>query len=257
MIKSSGDKLLSLTMIRIVGFLFGTFIVLTQPAIDWVLVPYVLTAAAIHFVYFYCLINAYKVGDFTLVYPVSRGVAPLLVLLMGLFILNESLSQGQFIGTILICAGVLALAFSNGRIATKPLLFALGTATCIASYTMVSGVAVRIAGSIWVYIGWLELITGLSVIVFSLLRRKKVMLTYVKFNALQGAVAGILSICAYLAALWAISRVPMAPIAALRETSIIFAAIIGVWFMQESFAKHRVFASVLVVFGVVFLSGSN
>lgn len=253
MIKSSGDKLMALTMIRIVGFVFGVILVLTQPAMDSSLFPLVFAATSIHFIYFYCLINAYKLGDFSQVYPISRGLAPMIVLIIGLLFLGEQLTYFELSGTLLICAGVLTLAFFAGKPQCKPLVFAFATAACIAAYTLVSGVAVRIADSIWSYIGWLEMVTGLSVILFSLQRRKHDMLRHVQANIAVGLTAGILSICAFVASLWAISRVPMAPIAALRETSIIFAVLISVIFLKERFALNRLVASLLVVLGIGFL----
>jgi drug/metabolite transporter (DMT)-like permease len=257
MVKGSGDRLMSLTMIRMVGLVFGVIVVASQPAIETVVLPYVIVASLIHFGYFYCLINAYKFGEFSQVYPISRGVAPLLVLLVGFFALQEQLTIWQSIGTSLICLGVLLLSLAGGRIQSKPLTFALLTATCIASYTIVSGLGVRLASSFWVYAGWLELCTGLLLICFTAMRRKGQAFGYIKLNAWTGIIAGVLSVFGYVAVLWAMTSVEMAPIAALRETSIIFAAIIGVWFFKESFAKHRIVASILVVAGVSCLTFSG
>lgn len=254
MVKSSGDKLMSLTMIRMVGLVFGVTVVLTQPLIELHVLPYVITASLIHFGYFYCLINAYKFGDFSLVYPISRGVAPLIVLGVGIFIVQEQISYWQSVGTLLICVGVLVLAFVGARIQSKALLFAISTAFCIASYTIVSGLGVRLASSFWVYAGWLELVTGILLIAFSVNRRRHGFTQHLKRHAASGLLAGGLSVFGYVAVLWAMTTVPMAPIAALRETSIIFAAIIGVWFFKESFALHRVTASVLVLAGVLCLT---
>jgi drug/metabolite transporter (DMT)-like permease len=257
MVKGSDDRLMSLTMIRMVGLVFGVVVVCTQPAIEMDVLPYVIVASLIHFGYFYCLINAYKFGEFSQVYPISRGVAPLLVLLVGIFVLQEQLTVWQSVGTLLICFGVLLLSLAGGRIQLKPLIFALLTATCIASYTIVSGLGVRLASSFWVYAGWLELFTGLLLICFTVIRRKSHLFSYIKHNAGLGILAGVLSVFGYVAVLWAMTSIAMAPIAALRETSIIFAAIIGVWFFKESFAKHRVAASILVVAGVSFLTLSS
>jgi drug/metabolite transporter (DMT)-like permease len=244
-------------MIRVVGLVFGLVVVTTQPPIETDVLPYVIVASMIHFGYFYCLINAYKFGEFSQVYPISRGVEPLLVLLVGIFALQEQMTIWQNVGTSLICLGVLLLSMAGGRIQSKPLIFALLTATCIASYTIVSGLGVRQASSFWIYAGWLELFTGLLLICFTLMRRKGKVFSYIKHNAGSGILAGVLSVFGYVAVLWAMTSVAMAPIAALRETSIIFAAIIGVWFFKESFAKHRIVASILVVAGVSCLTLSS
>ena len=102
----------------------------------------------------------------------------------------------------------------------------------------------------WSYIGWLELITGVVVVVFSRVRRGPAMVEHVKANLPLGIMAGVLSTSAFVVSLWAISRVPMAPIAALRETSIIFAVLIGAFFLKEGFSAGRLFASVMVVAGI-------
>jgi len=256
MMKNSGDKLLSLTMIRIVGLAFGIVVVITQPPLDFGLFPYLIAASCVHFIYFYCLINAYKFGDFSLVYPISRGLAPLLILIISLVFLNESLSVYELIGTLAICCGVLMLAALNGRADVRPIVFAFGTASCIASYTIITGIGVRMSESVWVYMGWLELMTGIAVVIFTGIRRKKAMLQYIQGNAVNGLVAGSLSISAFFASVWAISRVPMAPVAALRETSIIFAVLIGVLFMKEAFARSKIIASIIVVAGIILLAQS-
>lgn len=248
--KSSADKLMALTMVRVVGLAVGTILVISLPPLETHLFPLVLTAASIHFVYFYCLINAYKYGDFSQVYPIARGGAPLLVLVIGLLMLGDQMSVLELAGTLFVSLGVLSLAFFTGKPQLKPLLFALATACCIASYTIVSGIAVRSSQSLWSYVGWLELVTGLAVILFSLARRRSSMLLHVRQNILSGLLAGILSTSAFIASLWAISRVPMAPIAALRETSIIFAVLIGVVFLKEQFGVKRFVASLVVMTGV-------
>ncbi len=254
MIKSSSEKLLTLGYIRFVGLVYGLIVIFTQPAIDLAAVPYLLVATTIHFAYFYCLLNAYKFGDFSQVYPISRGLAPLVVLSLGAFVAGEYLNNWQLLGTLLICAGVLSLAFDgNKKHQAKPLLFAIGTGLCIAGYTFVSGLGVRVAGNFLVYSGWLETLTGIAMVTFIAFKKPGEIIPYSKSNYKGALTAGVLSISAYVAALWAMSRVPMAPVAAVRETSIIFAAIIGALVMKEGFARKRIIASVLVTVGVVLL----
>lgn len=253
MIKNSGDKLLTLGAIRLVGLIFGLVVVATQPMIELAAVPYFVVATLIHFCYFYCMLNAYKFGDFSQVYPISRGLAPLVVLLLGALIAGEYLQGWQLAGTLLICLGVLSLAFGGKKHHSKPLLFAVGTGLCIAGYTFVSGLGVRVVGDFLIYAGWLELLTGLSTVIFIVAKKPAAIIPFTQSHWKGALTAGVLSISAYAAALWAMSRVPMAPVAAVRETSIIFAVIIGAWGMKEGFAVKRMFASSLVVGGVVLL----
>ena len=253
LVKNSDDKLLSLTFVRFIGMSLGLIVIATQPSMDMAILPYVLLASAIHFVYFYCLIKTYKLGEFSQVYPISRGVAPILVLFVGVFFVHDNLSSWQIIGTLFICAGLMFLAASKQTIAIAPLMFAVATAFCIAGYTLVSGVGVRLSESFLVYAGWLEVVTGAGVLVFSFITRGKETLAYGIRNWKHGSLTGILSIGGYSAALWAMTKLPISSVAALRETSIIFAALIGGYVLKERFALSRVLASTIVVTGIACL----
>lgn len=253
LVKNSEDKLLSLTFVRFIGMTLGIIIIATQPSIDMSVLPYVLLASSIHFVYFYCLINTYKLGDFSQVYPISRGLAPLLVLFFGVFVVQDNLTSWQIMGILLICVGLMYLASSKQKIALAPLIFAVATAFCIAAYTLVSGVGVRLSDSFLVYAAWLELVTGAGVLVFSFIKRGKETVSYGIRNWKYGTLTGILSIGGYSAALWAMTKVPISSVAALRETSIIFAALIGGFVLKEKCAFGRVVASCIVVPGIILL----
>ncbi|EPJ43332.1 MAG: hypothetical protein OFPI_43370 [Osedax symbiont Rs2] len=253
LMKGSSDKLLTLTAIRSVGIVYGLGVVISQPTIQMQAIPYLLSALLILYLYFYCLVNAYKFGDFSQVYPISRGMAPLIVLALGWVFFSEQLQSVQLLATLLISIGVLSLALSNKNFDPKPLYFAIGTAFCIAGYTVTSGLGVRLSGSFWVFSGWLELLTGVSVLCFSVHRRKTTVLQFARQHWRTSLFAGILSVAAFAIALWAMSRVAMAPVAAIRETSVIFAVIIGAWGMKEGFVFKRMLASVLVAAGIALL----
>jgi len=253
LVKNSDDKLLSLTFVRFIGLILGLVIIATQPSLPMSIMPYVLIASAIHFVYFYCLINTYKLGDFSQVYPISRGLAPLLVLFAGVFFVQDNLTFGQVIGTLLICLGLMALAVSNQKLAAKPLVFAIATAFCIAGYTLVSGIGVRLSGAFLVYAAWLEVVTGTGVLLFSLNRRGTEFVSYGMRQWKHGTLTGVLSIGGYTAALWAMTQIPISSVAVLRETSIIFAALIGGYVLKEKFASGRLLASSIVVIGITCL----
>jgi len=253
LVKNSEDKLLSLTFIRFIGMTLGLIVIATQPSMEISILPYVLLASSIHFVYFYCLINTYKLGDFSQVYPISRGLAPLLVLFVGMFFVHDKLSHGQIIGTVLICLGLMALAVSHQKIAAKPFSYAIATAFCIAGYTLVSGIGVRLSGSFLVYAAWLEVVTGAGVVFFSLYRRGPGVICDGMRRWKHGTLTGVLSIGGYTAALWAMTQLPISSVAVLRETSIIFAALIGGYVFKEKFAFGRVLASSIVVTGIICL----
>jgi drug/metabolite transporter (DMT)-like permease len=230
--------------------LLGCIVIVTQPSMQMSILPYVLLASCIHFVYFYCLINTYQLGDFSQVYPISRGLASMLVLFASMFFVQDNLTSWQIFGTLLICTGLIYLAASNSTIAAAPLIFAIATSFCIAGYTLVSGVGVRLSESFLVYAAWLEVVTGAGVLLFSVIRRGKETVAFGIRNLKHGSLTGILSIGGYSAALWAMTKVPISSVAALRETSIIFATLIGGYVLKETFALCRVFASSLVVTGI-------
>ncbi len=253
-IKDSGDKLMTLTAIRTIGLLFGIFVVSFLPPLEMEAIPYLAVASLIHFLYFWLLLNTYRVGDFSQVYPISRGSAPLIVLILGALLAGEYLSSIQVIATVMISIGIISLSFAKGRPAWGPVSYALATAACIAGYTVVSGIGVRIAHSFLVYAGWLEVITGFAVVLFTLVKRKRQAFLYARTHWKQGLFAGILSVSAFAAALWAMTTSPLAPIAALRETSIIFAAIIGALLLKEGYAKYRISAACMVVVGIAILT---
>jgi len=253
LVKNSEDKLLSLTFVRFIGMIFGLTVIATQPSMDMSILPYVLLASSVHFVYFYCLINTYKLGDFSQVYPISRGLAPMLVLFFCVFVVQDNLNSWQIFGTLLICAGLMYLAVSKRTILIAPLIFAVATAFCIAGYTLVSGMGVRLSESFLVYAGWLEVVTGAGVLIFSFIRRGKKIVVYGFRHWKHGSLTGVLSIGGYTAALWAMTKLPISSVAVLRETSIIFAALIGGYVLKEKFAFTRVFASTVVVTGIACL----
>ncbi|MFC1883521.1 EamA family transporter [Thermodesulfobacteriota bacterium] len=255
-IKESGDKLLAFTAIRAVGLLFGIFVVFFLPPLRMEAIPYLTVASFIHFLYFWLLLNTYRVGDFSQVYPISRGCAPLIVLILGALFAGEYLSPFQIVGTVMISLGILSLSFSKGKLAVIPLGYAIATAVSVAGYTVVSGIGVRIANSFLIYAGWLEVISGCAVVLFTVIRRKREALIYARAYWKQGIFAGLLSVSGFTAALWAMKTAPLAPIAALRETSIIFAAVIGVFMLKEGYAKYRILAACIVVIGIAILANN-
>lgn len=253
MVKDSDDRLLTLAAIRFVGLIFGLAVVCLCPPLETEAIPYLIAATLLHYAYYWLLLNMYGVGDFSQVYPIARGAAPLIVLVLGPVFAGEHLSELQVVATVLISAGIISICFSKGRPGLIPAGYALATAASIAGYSMVSGLGVRVAGYFLVYAGWLELMTGLGVVGFTLARRKKQALVYARQSWKRGLLAGLLGVSAFVAVLWAFRISPIAPITALRETSIIFAALIGVFVFKEGHAAYRITAACVVVAGIALL----
>jgi drug/metabolite transporter (DMT)-like permease len=230
--------------------------------------PYLLASVAIHVFYNLLLMQCYRLGEFSQVYPLARGVSPLVVTILAAVFVHEHLAFFQVVGVVIVSAGLAFLVFGGrrapagghggvvppGQQSQGAFLAAVGTGLTIAAYTTVDGVGVRLSASPVGYIGWLIMLESLCVPLFALIRRREVLLKQPRRILLSGLAAGALSVLAYGLVLWAQTRGALAPIAALRETSVIFAAIIGTVIFREPFGRTRITATVLVVAGIALLN---
>jgi drug/metabolite transporter (DMT)-like permease len=216
--------------------------------------PYLLASVAIHVFYNLLLMQCYRLGEFSQVYPLARGISPPVVTILAAVFVHEHLAFLQLAGVVVVSAGLAFLVFSGGRPSRGAFLAAAGTGLTIAAYTTVDGTGVRLSATSVGYIGWLMLIQSLCVPMFALVRRRNVLLKQPPRILLSGLAAGALSVLAYGLVLWAQTRGALAPIAALRETSVIFGAIIGALAFREPFGRTRVAATVVVVAGILLLN---
>ncbi|MCX7176880.1 MAG: DMT family transporter [Proteobacteria bacterium] len=258
MVKSSGDRLLMLTSIRVVGLLAGLAVATLVPPPSGESIPFLLTAAIVHYLYYALMLNAYRVGDMSQVYPIARGIAPLLVALLAAFLAGEFLGPLSTLAVVVLSAGIFLLALSGHTDNRKAVIFALLTGVAIAGYSFLSGLGIRKSQSLLGYIAWLEIATGVGMVSVAYVRRKSVLVEFARTQWRSGLIAGLLSVTGYAIALWAMSVLAMAPVVALRETSVVFAAVIGSVFLREGFGGRRLAAATTVVAGIVLLSvGAN
>jgi drug/metabolite transporter (DMT)-like permease len=216
--------------------------------------PYLLASIAIHVFYNLLLMQCYRLGEFSQVYPLARGISPLVVTILAAMFVHEHLGLLQVAGVVVVSAGLAFLVFGGRRPGRGAFLAAVGTGLTIAAYTTVDGVGVRLSASPIGYIGCLMVLQSLCVPLFAAVRRRDVLLKQPRRILLAGLAAGALSVLAYGLVLWAQTRGALAPIAALRETSVIFGAIIGTLVFREPFGRTRIIATVLVVAGIVLLN---
>jgi drug/metabolite transporter (DMT)-like permease len=216
--------------------------------------PYLLASIVIHVFYNLLLMQCYRLGEFSQVYPLARGVSPLVVTILAAVFIHERLAPAQVTGVAVVSAGLAFLVLGGRRPGRGAFLAAVGTGLTIAAYTTVDGVGVRLSASPVGYIAWLMLLESLCVPAFALWRRRGVLLEQPPRILLAGLAAGALSVLAYGLVLWAQTRGALAPIAALRETSVIFGAIIGALAFREPFGRTRVAATVIVVAGILLLN---
>lgn len=218
--------------------------------------PWIVVSTVVNGLYFYFLINAYRVGDLSLAYPVSRGAAPLLVLLLSLVLAGEVPSSAAVAGVALICLGILALAARRGatRQHHMTLAWAGGVGLCIATYTVTDGIGARLSGNPIAYVAVLNVFTGIGVSATAAWKRGPAFREALRTDWVKGAIGGALMLGAYTIVVYALTQAPMAQVAALREASVIFAAILGTIFLREPFGGRRIAASVAVAVGIGILA---
>ena len=254
LVKSSTDKAFDTALIHLLGSLVAIPLVALAGWPDRAAWPFIAMSLVLHIGYYTALSGAYKHGDLGLTYPLMRGTAPLLVALSATYTLSETLSPLSWVGVLGISAGVVTLGLSQHAFAApKAVQFALVNAVIIATYTVVDALGVRAGGNAIQYVTALFLLDGWPFALIVFLRRRAQVLPYVRKRwpvALVGAVA---SLGSYGIALWAMTRAPVATVAALRETSVLFAALLGVWFLKEVFTTRRLIGTCAIVGGVMAL----
>ena len=255
------DQLLAFGLIGAGGILVAIPLVIVSPFPLSACWPYLLASIVIHVFYNLLLMRSYRHGEFGQVYPLARGTSPLVVTVLAAVFAAERPSVAQVAGVLVVSCGLALLVLagrSGGRgIGRAALIAAVGTGLTIAAYTTVDGLGVRLSGSSVAYIGWLMLLESLCVPAWALARRRHELLSGTSRRVLgSGLLAGGLSVLAYGLVLWAQTRGDLAPIAALRETSVIFGAVIGTVVFREPFGRWRIAATVLVVIGVLLLNVS-
>ena len=219
--------------------------------------PILLISVFVQVVYMMLVGIVYQKGDVSQSYPVMRGVAPLFVALLSEPVLGERLSLVAWCGVILICFGVLALALEalrrSNRIAPSIIPLSLLAAAFIAFYTLLDGVGVRLSGAPVSYILWIFFLIGLVKVVFELFNHKtrQPFLAHFQRYWFIGLVGGFLSLGSYGLALWTMTKLPVALVAALRESAIVFAVILSYFVLREHVSLARFIGSIIIVLGVI------
>jgi drug/metabolite transporter (DMT)-like permease len=253
------DQLLSFTLVSGGGALCGVVLAAFAPlpaAGAW---PYLIGSAAIHLVYYVLLMRSFHLGDFGQMYPIARGTAPLVVTVLAAVFAAETPDARQAAGIAVASAGLLGVALWGARGARTAegggphglaLAAAVATGLSIAAYTVVDGLGVRASGTPLGYIAWLMILEGFAIPAYALATRRRALAAQLRPVALRGLLGGVLSVCAYGLVLWAQTRAALAPVAALRESSIIVGAAIGTLFFKERFGAPRLAAAGLMVAGI-------
>ena len=247
------DKLVAFTLIAGGGVVIGAVIApfAAFPAAEaW---PYLLASALVHVVYFALLMTSFRLGDFGQAYPIARGTAPLVVAVLAAFVAHEVPDGWAAAGIALSCAGLTGVALWGLR-GHRPNWAAIGAALAtglsIAAYTVLDGLGVRASGSSLGYIAWLMMVEGLAIPAYAVWRWRRETVAVLRPFAGLGLLGAALSVAAYGLVLWAQTKAELAPISALRESSIIVGAAIGAVFFKERFGAPRIVAAALLVVGI-------
>ena len=255
MIKGGSDVLLDTAAIVVGAALVAlpfVFLVPLPTAQTW---PYIAASVATHLAYYYLMINAYRTGDLSLVYPLMRGIAPLITAVLGIFWLREMPGAYTWIGMLLISLGVIALALRTvDHVPCKAAIgFALANAAVIAVYTIIDGTGARISGNVWSYLVWLFVLDAIPFGLYMLVTRRRAFVQAMWKRRRNGMIGGSLSAGAYVISVWAMTQAPVAMVASLRETSVLFATLIGAHLLNEKLNLRRWAGVAAVVLGVIAL----
>lgn len=256
LVKTSDDNLIAMSMVIGASGLLGAMAIPFVPfprQESWVLLAF---SVLFHLIYQVSLVQAYRRADLSQVYPIFRGIPPVLVALLSGTVAGEWLTAWQTVGVLVISLGVASLAL-RGRLSGKreraALAFSLAAALAIAAYTFADGLGVRRAGDPLSYAAWMFSLMSIPYVAIVIGVRKRAYWSYLRVNWRWGIGAGIISTTGFTIVLWAFAQGALAPIAALRETSVIFAALIGTVILGEPFGRQRVAAAVLVAAGMIML----
>jgi drug/metabolite transporter (DMT)-like permease len=257
LIKVALDPLSSTTLIVAGATVFALIVIPFVPlpaAASW---PYLAVSGVIHLFYFAGLVEAYRTGDLGQVYPIARGAAPLMTAAAGTLVVGEHLGIVAWCGIVALAAGVLLLSLRGGRdfakLDRRAVGFALFTAVTICVYTIVDGVGARLSGHAFSYVLWGFVAICVCLAPYALWRNGRSLFGDLEHFWLRGFAGGALQVVSYSVALWAMTLAPIAIIAALRETSVLFGAAIAVVWLKEPLRVVRIAAAVLIVAGLAFI----
>ncbi len=262
LIKGGSDRWLTSGMIGGFGGIGGLAVALIflplPEAHHW---PWLVGSGALHGAYFILLVTAYAHGDLGKVYPIARGSAPLIIAAFAAPVVGDVPNAWEIASILIIVAGVVALTLEPRQVAsadTRTILLALLTGACIAAYSLFDAVGIRTIGpdfpnATLFYLCWIMVFAGIPIVAATWLARRGTILAHVRTHALEGIGGAAIALGSYGLILFAFANASVASVAALRETGVVFAALIGVLVLGEKFGARRIPAAILVAGGAAAL----
>lgn len=260
LVKGGSDKELNLAAVIIGHAPLGlmTMILMPLPAsASW---PYIIIGIALHFGYQLFLLSSYKIGDLTQVYPIARGSAPLIVAGVSIIFLGVHLMPLELLAVCIIAAGILSLSFvrqKDGLRNTRAALLAFITGCFIAGYSLIDGLGARLAETAFGFYGWLAFGNAVIFALYFAIKRPSVLPKILGEGRKVCIIGGTASYVAFSIVIWAFTQAPIALVTALRETSIVFALLFGVFFLKERLDLKKVLSTMLTLLGAALLSLSK
>ena len=260
LVKVNADRLVMIAIMMMsqvgIAVLVVPFVAFPTPQ-AW---PYIWASTVLNTAYCVFLINAYRHGDLSHVYPISRGSAPLIVAVISVAIVGETLSRQAGLSVVIIALGIMSLTLTRGAAGFKEpraMLYALGTGVFIAGYTIVDGLGARLADSAHSYTFWVHLVNGIPIALIALYLRRGRILISVRQSWKVGVLGGMISLLAYWIVIWAMTQAPLALVSAVRETSMVFAVLLGVFVLRERLDLARLASIGTTLIGTVMLKLSR
>lgn len=255
-VKRTADKYLSMTAVVLGSIPFTASAIFFSPALQPGAIIFVIAGAILHTGYQLFLLNSYKIGDLSQVYPLARGVSPLIVAGISVAFLKVYLSGSELIAVVMIATGIMSLTLvrrSDGQRNGRAAVMAILTGGFIAAYSLVDGFGARQAGTALGFYGYLSITNAVMFGTIMRFMRPGLVTKALSQNWKMALSGGGQSFVAYALVMWAFTQAPIALVAAVRETSIIFALLLGVFFLKERLDLMKVFATLMTILGVVIM----
>ncbi|MGO2453545.1 EamA family transporter [Pseudomonas taetrolens] len=253
LLRSGADRLWAMTVmciaIAMVCIVAAAF--MAPPAVEsW---SYALLSGLLHVGYNLFLVRSYRVGDLGQIYPISRGSSPVLIALGAAIFAGERITPGELLGVALVSGGIISLAFKGRSLLVPSLPYALGTGCFIAAYSVVDGIGARLSGAPLAYTVWMCALWGVLMPVVYIGLRGPRSLFSVRPGIVTAMVGGLVSLLAYAMVIYAMNEAPLGAVSALRETSVLFALLIGYAFLGETLTARRILACVVIASGTLII----
>jgi len=254
LIRGSADRTLDTVLVATAGAAIAACALPFAPLPAAACWPFLIASGLIHVAYFLLVALSYRHGELSFAYPIMRGSAPAVSAIAAALVLSEWPATGGWLGVLLISSGVMLLAGDSWRAGAfhgRTALFALATAAVIVVYTLVDGVGARLSGNAIVYTGWVLVLTAIPYTGLFLVRDGAATQAYLRQHWKRGLIGGACTLGSYALALWAMTQAPIALVAALRETSVVFGALLAATLLRERITRMRWAAILVVVAGAV------